>query len=126
MAGERLSIVEPTILIRINQFYRQGMSDKALYEATRGVWKVGTRREKVRIAMAVFQGFVKEVYEINSWYPAGTTPYETRHPETYTIPGRWEFVGRVADPKIRRRYVDKSIEHYFLKGAQNPIMYVNA
>ena len=59
---ERIIIVEPTILIRINQFYRQGMSGKELYEATRGVWKVGIRREKVRIAMAVFKGFVKEVY----------------------------------------------------------------
>jgi hypothetical protein len=120
-----VSIAEPAMLIRINQFYREGMSGKALYEATRGVWKVGERRNGAMIAIAVFQGLVKEVYQIESWHPAGTTPYETRSPETYNIPGRWEFVGRVADHTIKSKYVDGNVGHYFLRGDQAPVRYVN-
>lgn len=123
--GGNVSIIEPAILIRINQFYLEGMSGKALYEATRGVWRVGERRNEAIIAIAVFQGIVKEVYHIESWHPAGTTPYETRPPETYNIPKRWEFIGRVADPKIKSKYVDGNVKHYFSKGGRNPITYVN-
>jgi hypothetical protein len=38
--------------------------------------------------------------------------------------GRWEFVGRIADGKIRKRYQYRSVAHYFLKASQNPIQYV--
>jgi len=41
------------------------------------------------------------------------------------IPERWEFVGKVAEEPIRRRYNGKSVAHYFPIGAQNPIKYVN-
>jgi hypothetical protein len=62
-------------------------------------------REKVKIAMAVFQGSVGEVHEGDSCLAVGTAKYETRPPETNTIPGRWEFVDPVemekAHSKIR-------------------------
>jgi hypothetical protein len=54
------------------------MSDVALYEATRGVWKIGPRRAKARYALAVYQGVVQEVYEILNWDPAWTSPYSNR------------------------------------------------
>lgn len=38
---------------------------------------------------------------------------------------RWEFVGKIADDAMRKRYVGKSVRHYFSAGAQNPIQYVN-
>jgi hypothetical protein len=41
------------------------------------------------------------------------------------IPNRWEFVGKVAEDRIRRKYVGKSVAHYWPKGAQNPVQYVN-
>lgn len=54
------------MLIRIPQLYRPGMSREALYEATRGHWKVGPRRERAEFAMAVAGGIVREVYEIDA------------------------------------------------------------
>ena len=72
--SEKGIIEEPVILIRINKLYRHGMSDIELYDATRGVWKVGARRERASYAFAVFEGIVREVYKINEWFPAGTTP----------------------------------------------------
>jgi uncharacterized protein len=37
-----------------------------LYEATHGWWRVGSRREKARYAMAVSHGVVRVVYEIDA------------------------------------------------------------
>lgn len=115
-------ITEPTLLIRINQLYRHGMEAHSLYEATRGIWKVGPRRSGTRLAMAVFQGVVREVYRIDTWHPAGTTQYVTRRNEELQVGGRWEFLGAVAPG--REKYVDRSVAAYMKPGAQNPVAYV--
>ena len=113
-----------SLLIRINQLYRHGMSAVALYDVTRGVWRVGLRREQARLAFAVFHGIVREVYSISRWLPSGST-LSTRDSRGVASPGRWEFVGTVADEATRRRYLKKYVGHYFTAGAQNPVTYVN-
>ena len=118
-------IAEPSILIRIGKTYGYDMSDDELYEATRGVWKVGVRREKAKYAFAVFRGSVRDVYEIDKWVPAGSTLYRTRMQNDVRRTGRWEFVGRKAEEAIRAKYLDRSVNQYFAQGAQNPITYVN-
>ena len=117
-------IKEPAILIRINQLYRYGMSDVELYDATRGVWVTGRRRETAKLAVAVYRGIVREVYQIARWLPAGST-FSTRSPRGVRNRGRWEFVGTVAPEKICRKYVGRSVESYFTVNSQNPITYVN-
>jgi hypothetical protein len=123
-AAKPVTIEDPVLLIRINRLYRHGMPDKELYEATRGVWRLGSRRERSRYAFAVFEGIVREVYAIDKWHPAGTLGYETRH-EDLAVKGRWEFEGRVAPEGVRKRYVGGSVATYFAKGSQSPIKYVN-
>src|SRR4051812_42705703 len=88
-----VGIVDPVLLIRINQLFRPGMSAHALYEATRGVWKVGLRREGVKYALAIFDGVVREVYSIDKWHEAGSTQYSTRAAADVVVEGRWEFTG---------------------------------
>jgi hypothetical protein len=117
-------IVEPVMLIRINKLYRPGMTAEALYEATRGIWTCGTRREKARYGFAVFQGVVREVYEIQAWHPAGTLEYRTRKPEDVRSPNRWEFSGKVAS-ELSKKYKGGSVEKFFSKGAQLPFKYLN-
>lgn len=117
-----VEIVHPSILIRINRRYRPDMSDLELYESTRGVWKAsGSRRDAARLAFAVFQGVVREVYEIASWHPAGTTPYKTR--DDVGAPGRFEFKGKVAEEALRRRYKWRLVRLYLTEKSQNPICY---
>ena len=123
--SDPISIVGPVLLIRVPQAYRPGMSDVALYEATRGVWRVGPRRDNVKLAFAVVDGVVMEVYAISSWQPALTSSYSTRTFDPTRAKGRWEFVGRRAADAVRARYLGRSVAHYFRKGAQNPTMYVN-
>jgi uncharacterized protein len=111
------------ILIRINQRYKVGMPALELYEATRGVWRVGENRHTVNYAIAVYQGVVQEVYRIQGWFQAGSTFYSTRQSDTVTNEERWEFVGNIAEDTIRKRYIYKSLGERLPDGAQNPIAY---
>jgi hypothetical protein len=125
-AAQPVTVIDPVVLIRINRLYRHGMSARELYEATRGVWKLGERRHNARYAFAVFEGIVREVYQIDAWHPAGTTPYITRPAEDVQSPGRWEFTGQLAAEAVRSRYVGRPVSTYFTPGSQNPVAYVNA
>lgn len=120
--ADEVEIKHPCVLIRINEFFRYGLTPMELYDATRGVWRIGHRRENAKFALAVFDGVVQEVYEIQGWFPAGST-MSTR--DDTADPHRWEFVGRIAPRHIRGRYRFKSVRSHFPHGAQNPIRYIN-
>lgn len=124
-AAQPVDVDVPALLIRINRLYRHNMTAEELYEATRGVWKLGRRREKARYAFAVFHGVVREVYEIASWHAAATTPYTTRDASQLTSRGRCEFIGRIADAAIRGSFVGHSVAGQFRDGLRNPVVYVN-
>ena len=116
-------IRHPSILIRISELYRPQISATELYDATRGSWKLGPNREHAKSAFAIFEGIVREVYEISQWFPAGST-FNSRDPRGVRSRNRWEFVGRLAAEGVRRRYVNRDVSRYFKQGAQNPISYV--
>lgn len=104
-----ITITEPTIIININKLYKRFMSPQELYEATRSSWKVALhRRNSVLYAVAAFRGLVREVYKIDSWNPKGD---------------RWEFIGKIAEPEVREKYINQSLDNYITKGSQNPIKY---
>ncbi len=111
-----VTITDPSILIRINRLYRSAMDAHALYEATRGSWKLGPRRERAKLAMAIFNGVVRAVFVIERWYPAGSTEYTTRDAKQLARAGRWEFVGHEADVEVWHRYVGGSVTAYFSAG----------
>lgn len=120
---KQIDITEPALLIRISQKFHYGMRPVELYDATRGIWRIGPDRGKAQLAFSVFQGVVREVYQIATWLPAGSTFY-TRD-EDLKDPERWEFVGAVAGDSVRRKYLDGSVAHYFPPNAQTPFIYVN-
>jgi hypothetical protein len=123
-AAKPVEVTVPALLIRINRLYRHDMTPIELYEATRGTWKLGERRKGARYAFAVFEGVVREVYEIEAWHRAGTTPYATRDAAKLKL-DRWEFAGRIADESIRSVYIGGSVAAYFRRGQQMPTAYVN-
>lgn len=128
LRAEPVEVIEPALLIRVNQQFQYGMSPQSLYEATRGVWVIGEeRRNYAQLAMAVFAGIVREVYSIESWHEAGTTQYQTRDQQELfsTSDGRWEFVGHVAEDSLRTRYLGKSVAGYHKKGFRSPIIGIN-
>jgi len=117
-------IRHPTLLITINKLYRSNMSKEELYEATRGIWRLGPDRERAELALTVYQGIVREVYRIDHWCKAGTLSYRTRDDSQFRHSGRWEFVGSVAED-IRSKYVNKSVRGYLGRSNQFPVRYVN-
>ncbi len=121
LSARPIAIREPSVLIRVSQLFRPGMSAAELYEITRGVWKIGRRREDLQYAMAVHNGIVREVYRIKGWYRAGSTRYRFR--KHLKSPGRFEFIGTPAPRAIRGRYVGRSVVQLLPRGAQNPIRY---
>jgi hypothetical protein len=124
-SAPKANIQEPSILITINKLYRSDMTPTELNEATRGIWKVGPRRESAEFAMAVFQGVIRQVYKIKKpWLRAGKLQYHTRDTTGFARSGRWEFDGEVAPERLRKKYVGKSVRHVLGHGSQNPIHYV--
>jgi hypothetical protein len=125
LTAEPVEVKHRVILIKINKTFRSDMSPEELYEATRGIWVVGEKREKVEFAFAVYHGIVREVYKIQKWYPAGSLNYKYRKISALKNKNRWEFEGIPASEEIRELYIHKSVKEYFNKGSQNPIRYIN-
>lgn len=120
---------ENVILIRINQLYRNDMTPYELYEATRGHWRVNLdKAQKMKYALAVYYGMVLEVYEIAEWFPAFSTMMYRETDNTFDekYKCRYEFVGKIADENIRKKYKNKSVANIFKKGEQTPIRYIFA
>ncbi len=99
---------------------RPSLSNAELYDVTRGVWKLGDRRKRARYAMAINHGEVKEVYEINGWHRAGTTPYISQRIDPKLWRERWEFTGTRAPDAIRDKYIGHSVANYFTRVCGNP------
>ena len=118
LSAKPVVVRHKALLITVNRIYRSNMSNEELYEATRGIWKLGSRREHAEYVMAVYQGIVREVYRIEKWRPAGTLPYKTRDAEGFKKSGRWEFEGVIAT-EVRDEYIGNSVG----LGVQNPVRY---
>jgi len=118
-------IREPVLLIRINQLFRYDMTPLELYEATRGVWNLNLERAStVRLVFAVYEGIVQEAYRAAAWFPGGTTAYFKRPKENVDAAERCEFVGNIAEPEIRDKYVGRQVGPLFVAGARSPVKYV--
>lgn len=77
---------------------------------------------------AVYEGMVMEVYKITAWLPAYSTMNTRNFSEEILKKDmeekRKEFVGVVAAPEIREKYIGTIVSELFAKGNANPIMYV--
>ncbi len=126
LCADPVTVTDPVILINISRAFAYGLTAQELYDFTRSAWKLGERRLGVEYALSVYRGIVREVYAVAGWVSGGSTMRSrSTDGRQEKIPGRWEFVGKVADDATRRKYVGKSVAHYWTAGAQNPIQYVN-
>jgi uncharacterized protein len=106
----------------LNSTYKSGMSELALFEATRGIWRNIRRGEDIKFAYATNGGLIKEVYEIHDWAPAGTQQYFERSFEAEDLIGRWEFIGKKASDEVREKYIGKILKKERSFGS--PFVYV--
>lgn len=118
-------IIDNIMFIKINQRYRNDISPLELYESTRGYWRLNVENaKKVDYALSVYEGMVLEVYEIMEWFPALSTYMVTRSSHPDNVEKRYEFVGKIADESVRKRYVNKSVKSFFKQGESNPFKYI--
>lgn len=118
-------IIDNIMFIKINKRYRNDMSPLELYESTRGYWRLNVENaKKVDYALSVYEGMVLEVYEIKEWFPALSTYMGTRSSDPKNVEKRYEFVGKIADESVRKRYVNKSVKSFFKHGESNPFRYI--
>lgn len=123
MNGMQIRIDERVVAININRTYRSNSSAEILYDNTRGIWRLRKSRvEKAQYAFAIYKGVIKEVYEIDEWYPAGSTKYLQRRFTPINLIDRYEFTGKLASDEIRNKYVGRTMPE---KHSQNPIRYYN-
>ena len=124
-------IDEPVVAININQQYPHAKNADELFKCTSGIWRLSRERaNKARYAFAVYQGVIKEVYEIEEWIPAtqATLRYwrererEQGNDFSGTHEGRSEFKGRSAPEAVRTKYVGRRMP---VPHSQNPIRYFN-
>ena len=121
----------PVIAININQQYPHAKNAGELFKCTSGIWRLSrARANKARYAFAVYQGVIKEVYEIEKWIPASqaTLKYWRERERAQgndfsgTHEGRSEFIGTLAPEAIRKKYVGRYMP---VPHSQNPIRYLN-
>lgn len=111
------------MLITINQKYKPGMSEAALYEATRKFWRVAKSRRQIGSAnapewtVAVYRGVVRGVY----WIEGSEQPTSSDIFENPKREGRWAFIGLRAQ-EMEERYLNRDVSQY-LRSTGNPIAY---
>ena len=91
--------------------FRHDMNEDELYEITRANWVVAERRNKARFAFSIYRGNVRQVYEIQKWFPVKARSQDAKTQD------RWRFDGIVA--QALQHYVGGSVEKYV--GSQNSI-----
>jgi hypothetical protein len=123
-SSKKAHIDENVVLIKLSQTFRYNMSAQDLYDNTRGIWVISEeRRKKTKFAFAVYDGVIQETYEIQSWFRAGSTYASGRTDiERWKKIPRYEFVGNIS-MEMRKKYLHKSVDHYWKAKAQNPMRY---
>jgi hypothetical protein len=124
---DRKDINEKVLLISINKSFRYSMTPIELYDVTRGIWRIGEEaRNNAEYAFAVYDGIVQEVYKIHTWFPAGET-FTTKQDfmDGYNDKSRWEFVGKVAEDSVRKKYINSNVSSVRVKHDSSPLVYVN-
>lgn len=113
-------IEEPVVLIKVPKTWYPSIPPKELFEATRGWWTFGERREGAKYAMAVSRSVIREVYRIDTWRQRTTGDRDWQH-DIGKRP-RWGFEGSVANELAR--YRNRSVKPYF-PNPRDHFKYVN-
>lgn len=110
------------VIININKTYSRSLGQNAIYEATKGVWRMKNPSGKIKIVLSEYHGLIVEVFDVDEWYSEerGYGSNAKKAGEKYLGYG---FNGCVAPEETRRKYIYKSIAHLKKKGAANVIRY---
>jgi hypothetical protein len=111
------------VIININGSYKRGAQGDAIYNATKGVWKMdGHRLNSINYVLSEYRGLIVEVFEIEQWLPE-KRPYGPTAKRAGQFYEGYKFEGKIASDEIRNIYINKSIAHKKKKGSANVVRY---
>ncbi len=132
LTHNEVEIDDAVVVINIHEQFPHVKNAQELYDCTRGAWRMHPKRAgKAKYFFAVFEGEIKEVYEVLDCMPATdeTKKYwrnrllsQGRRLPPEVNEGRAEFLGQVASDDVRAKYVGKRLT---VKLTQNPVRYFN-
>jgi len=121
--SKKANISENVVLIKLSDSFRYNMDPIDLYDYTRGRWIISElRRNKITHEFSVYDGIVQETYSVLKWFKAGKTFTNRVEKIELLDTKRWEFICAISET-MRKKYRYKSVDHYWGKGARNPIRY---
>lgn len=111
---------EPNYIIIKTKNDRVASCNGSLYDATRHCWRVKYETVmKYKYVLAVIEGIVQEVYQVQYWQFA-----EKWSNDTDKAKGRLEFVGEIAPESIREQFIGKTIPYEYRKpGLASPVVF---
>jgi hypothetical protein len=132
MSQSIVEIDDPVVAINIHQQFPYVRNDEDLYNCTRSMWRLNPHRAgRAKYLLAVYDGIIREAYEIHQCIPATneTKAYRRKREREQgrNIPaasheGRAEFLGQIASDEVRAKYVGR---HVPVRMGQNPVRYFN-
>ena len=115
------------VIIKINQSYHKGMSERELYEYTRGFWKNKISYvEPASYALAVVDEIVVEVYKVFRWVHASQADNIIRKYDPEKHSNKIAFYGEVAPENIRNYYISRSVKPLFKWGNAHSVTFIPA
>lgn len=122
-SSKKAKITEKVLLIKLSQTFRYNMDPMDLYDNTRGIWIISEkRREEIEYVFAVYDGVIQETYNVLQWFDGGSTLGNRVDIDRWKNTTRYEFVGNISH-EMRKKYLHKSVDHYWKQGSQNPVRY---
>ena len=103
-----VTIDDPVIILKTSDWSWDKVSNTVKYDNIRkGWWVSGDKRKKIKYALAIKSGIVREVYAIDHWDDNwGITNKKG-------TACKKDFVGTVAPANIRDKYIHKDVSAYF-------------
>lgn len=99
------------MIIKVKDYWLNQRNNR--YDCTRSAWKLNPNvAKKYPYVLSVTAGIVREVYKVREWhYCEGGN-------------GRAEFTGEIAEPEVRKIFINKRIpSKYRKKGQASPYLY---
>ena len=108
--GKKFLSKERFIGFKLNKRWAPDLTPEELYEATRKMWLVGSRRNQADYALAVSFGIIREVYKIEHFSAQSKwEPFTHGRDGKELKRAKWGFVGKVA--KNVQHLVNSTVDH---------------
>lgn len=108
-AKELTKIPENFVIININKSYQRASWEDAIYEATKGVWKMAEwRKNQINYVLSEYRGLIVGVFKVKKWIEE-TREYGPNSQKKWQSYTAYAFEKTEVEEKIREKYLNLSV-----------------